>query len=135
MSQRALMIGYGSIGQRHTRVLEALGYEVTVVSQRGVGDGRAVYRDIPARRLDEFGYAVVANGTVRHAISLAELAQMGFRGRVLVEKPMFAAPTALPQHDFERSGVGYNLRFHTAVKALRQAIADRAVQMAHLYVG
>ena len=134
MSRRALVIGYGSIGQRHARVLENLGFEVAVVSRRGNGEGRIVYRDIP-QELCGFGYAVVANETARHAVSLEELSRMGFRGRVLIEKPLFAVPTALAAYEFEKAGVGYNLRFHPAVKALRQAIAGRALQMAHLYVG
>ena len=33
---RALVIGYGSIGQRHVRVLEDLGHEVAVASRRAV---------------------------------------------------------------------------------------------------
>jgi predicted dehydrogenase len=134
MSCRALVIGYGSIGQRHARVLQSLGLQVAVVSRRSIGDGHVVYGDLPAG-LHDFSYAVVADETARHAVSLEELSRRAFRGRVLVEKPLFAAPTALPPHKFERAGVGYNLRFHPAVKVLRQSIAGRALQMAHLYVG
>jgi predicted dehydrogenase len=135
MSRRSLVIGYGSIGQRHARVLESLGHEVAIVSRRGIGDGRIVYRDLPEQHVHEFGYAVVANETACHADSIEDLARTGFRGGVLVEKPLFAEPMALPQHKFEKAGVGYNLRFHPAIKALRLAIAGRALQMAHLYVG
>jgi len=135
MSRRALVIGYGSIGQRHARVLEWLGLEVAIVSRRGIGEGRTVYGDLPAEHLHNFDYVVVANETARHADSLAGLAQMNFRGGVLVEKPLFAARRGLPQYRFAKAGVGYNLRFHPVVNALRQAIAGRAVQMAHLYVG
>src|SRR5689334_1222422 len=116
MSRRALVIGYGSIGQRHVRVLETLELEVAVVSRRGIGDGRIVYGNLPAQHLHDFDYVVVANETARHAVSFEELSRMGFRGRVLVEKPLFAAPTELPPHKFEKAGVGYNLRFHPAVR-------------------
>lgn len=134
MSRRALVIGYGSIGQRHARVLESLGLEVAIVSRRDIGGGRLVYRD-PPQVFHEFGYVVVANETAYHANSLLNLVQSGFHGSVLVEKPLFAKPTALPSHNFEKAGVGYNLRFHPALRALRGAISGRALQMAHLYVG
>ena len=37
-SERALVLGYGSIGERHSRVLSALGLDVAVVSRRDLGD-------------------------------------------------------------------------------------------------
>ena len=56
-------------------------------------------------------------------------------GDVLVEKPLFAAARELPRHGFRNAGVGYNLRFHPAVRAMREALSDRNVQMAELSVG
>jgi predicted dehydrogenase len=63
------------------------------------------------------------------------VAQSGHAGWVLVEKPLFAVPSPLPAHGFRGAGVGYNLRFHPAVRALRAALAGRTTQMADLHVG
>src|SRR5262249_8659529 len=82
-----------------------------------------------------FNYVVVADETARHADSLAQVAESGHRGYVLVEKPLFAEPAAIPGHRFQRAGVGYNLRFHPAVRALRAALAGRGAQIADLHVG
>lgn len=136
MTARALVIGYGSIGQRHAQVLEDIGFTVAVVSRRGEAGGRCVFGDISsALSGGQFECAVVSDETARHADSLAALACAGFRGAVLVEKPLFAWPEPLPAHEFVRSGVGYNLRFHPAVQALRGALNNRHAQMAHFYVG
>jgi predicted dehydrogenase len=136
MSIQALVIGFGSIGARHAGVLEALGATVAAVSRRGAADGRPVYRALTeAFAAGPFDYAVVADETARHGETLAALAAHGFAGRVLVEKPLFADPAALPAHDFASAGVGYNLRFHPAVIALRDALAGRTIQMADFHVG
>lgn len=131
--ERALIIGFGSIGQRHARVLEGLGYAVSVLSRRNEGGGRSVVASLDeAAAMD---YVVVANETAQHGVTLDELAARGFAGTVLVEKPLFAAPRPLPPTSFRRIGVGYNLRFHPAVRAMREALCGRVVQMAELSVG
>ncbi len=136
MSGRGLVIGYGSIGERHARVLEALGFAVSVVSRRREGGGRAVFASMDeAQSAGPADYVVVADETGRHAETLAGLAASGHRGSVLVEKPLFAAASPLPAHRFGRAGVGYNLRFHPALRALRAALAGRPVQMANFYAG
>jgi len=114
-------------------VLEGLGYEVLVLSRRGEGGGRPVVASLGEAAA--MGYVVVANETARHGATLDGLAAIGFAGDVLVEKPLFAAPAPLPRHGFRRAGVGYNLRFHPAVRAMREALAGRVVQMAELSVG
>src|SRR5690242_10170967 len=110
---RALLIGYGSIGMRHAQVLEDLSFEVVVVSRRGESGGRTVFVDLSsALSHASYDYAIVADETVKHAGSLADLVCADFQGAVLVEKPLFARPEPLPDHEFKRAGVGYNLRFH-----------------------
>jgi predicted dehydrogenase len=136
MSMRALVIGFGSIGARHAGVLEELGATVSAVSRRGAAGGRPVYRTlIEALAAGPFDYAVVADETARHHETLAALAAHGFAGRVLVEKPLFATPESLPAYGFRSAGMGYNLRFHPAVIALREALAGRKIHMADFHVG
>ena len=136
MTRRGLVIGYGSIGERHARVLETLGFVVSVVSRRGESGGRPVFTTL-VQALDTGGFetVVIANETARHAAVLEELAASGYSGFVLVEKPLFADPAPMPIHEFRGAGVGYNLRFHPVVQVLRNALAGRVVQMANLYVG
>lgn len=133
---RALVVGYGSIGQRHARVLAGIGCEVAVVSRRAVDHPR-VHGGLPAALAAcEPAYVVVADRTAEHRDTLAVLATQGYCGRVLVEKPLFGAPAALPEHRFAFSGVAYNLRFHPLVQHLRELLRiDERVVSANFYVG
>src|SRR5207249_225364 len=127
---------YGSVGERHARALDGLGFAVSVVSRRREGGGRPVFTALAdACASGRFDHAVVADETARHAATLSDLAASGHDGFVLVEKPLFAAQSALPAHRFRRAGVGYNLRFLPVVQALRAALAGGPVQMANFYVG
>jgi predicted dehydrogenase len=136
MTRLGLVIGYGSIGERHARVLEAFDFEVCVVSRRGQSGGRPVFATVTeACAAQRFDHVVVADETARHEATLAQLAISGHDGFVLVEKPLFARRAPLPTHRFRGAAVGYNLRFHPVVLALRSAVSGRSVQMANFYVG
>jgi predicted dehydrogenase len=136
MTQRGLVIGYGSIGERHARVLERLGITVSIASRRNECGGRPVFSSFDAAQdSGPFDYIMVANETARHAETLARIAVAGHDGLVLVEKPLFSEKAHLPAHRFRRAAVGYNLRFHPVVQALRTALAGRRVQIANIYVG
>lgn len=121
-SQKALVIGYGSAGQRHAALLRGLGLEVGVVSRRPLpdGSGDATLESGLARLAPD--YVVVADETARHAETLERLAAGGFGGRVLVEKPLFDRALPLPANRFAGLAVAYQLRFHPAVAALRDAL-------------
>jgi len=134
---RALVAGYGSIGRRHGDVLESLGCETAVLSRRAEAIGERTAFATLAEALESHrpDYVVVADETSRHHATLSALAEAGFGGRVLVEKPLFAAPAALPDNGFAALGVGYNLRFHPAVQALRAALGNRPALTVEASVG
>ena len=123
-STRALIVGYGSIGRRHGEVLDSLRCDTAVLSRRvdAVVDRPAFGTLEEALAEHHPTYIVVADETSRHAETICALTQCGYDGRVLVEKPLFAQPSAVPENAFAALGVGYNLRFHPAVQALRQAL-------------
>ncbi|KAG0163608.1 hypothetical protein DFQ28_005855 [Apophysomyces sp. BC1034] len=121
---RILVIGYGSIGARHSRIAASLGMEVACVSSNA---------DCPYprfKRIDEaqsaFGpqHVIVANPTARHTGVVNELAHTGFNGNVLVEKPVYGGSDERANVDGMRVYVAYNLRFHPLVQALRERIHD-----------
>src|SRR5262245_51763367 len=105
----------GSIGTRHAGVLQQIGRSVSRVSRRGGGDHVSLGEALAANTPD---YVVIANETSAHTDTLAALAAAEFRGRVLVEKPLFARPAAIPRHGFKDLLVGYNLRFHPVLQKL-----------------
>ena len=134
-SERALVLGYGSIGERHSRVLSALGLDVAVVSRRDLGDVTCYPTVAAALTAAPAGYAVVATETAAHRDGLAALAAAGFDGRVLVEKPLFDDAYALDDFGFAGLSVGYNLRFHPLLQRLKQELAGRRAISAQVYVG
>ena len=132
---RALVIGYGSIGQRHARILANLGLSTAVVSRRQV-DAETVFSGI-AEGVEEFkpDYVIVASRTNEHAGDIETLAATGFSGVVLVEKPLFMTMGSMPANQFARCHVAYNLRFHPLMQALRRHLGGRAVYAAHCHAG
>mgnify|MGYP001186779255 FL=1 len=131
--ERALIVGSGSIGIRHRSVLEGLGVDVRMLSRRpGVGDFVDV---VEAVGLFGPGYVVVATEPDDHVAALDRLAEAGFAGRILVEKPFAERTVEDPSDRFDWVGVGYNLRFHPAVLALRTAIAGQRVMSVQGRVG
>jgi predicted dehydrogenase len=128
----AIVIGLGSIGQRHVRVLREIGHTVATVSRRSGGDHASI---ADALRKAHPGYAVVATETSDHADALAELAAADFRGTVLVEKPIFSQAAPAPNYPFANLSVGYNLRFHPVMTALAERLRGRRVITVSAYVG
>ena len=63
-----IVIGLGSIGQRHARVLREIGHTVATTSRRGGGDHVSI---ADAVRNTHPGYAVIATETSGHADALA----------------------------------------------------------------
>lgn len=131
-STKAVVVGLGSIGTRHARILRELGLEVATVSRREGGDYGSIAQAIAAARPD---YVVIATETARHAANLQELAEAGFPGKVLVEKPLFATPAPPLKYPFAHVSVGYNLRFHPVMTALAERLRGRDVITVAAYVG
>lgn len=131
----ALVVGYGSIGARHVRILREEGSHVGVVSRRALDEKMLFSSVAEGLREHRPDYVVVANRTVEHRDTVAELATAGFRGTVLVEKPLFATATNIPQNAFAKLLVAYNLRFHPGVQALQRAIEGERVISVQAYVG
>ena len=135
MTEACLVVGYGSIGARHARLLRALGRPTAVVSARPV-DFAPRYADLAAAlEAERPDYLVVANDTASHHGTLEQLAALGFEGTVLVEKPLFERPRPLPENRFRALYVGYNLRFHPVVRRLAQALDGGSVLSVQAYVG
>ena len=135
MTAGALVIGHGSIGARHARLLRELGCRTAVVSRREVEEHPRYGSLEEALRAETPDYVVVANETAHHVSTLEALARAGFEGRVLVEKPLASGGFALPSHRFAAAFVGYQLRFHPVLRALRSRLAGQKILSAQAYVG
>lgn len=132
----ALIIGMGSIGERHARVLRGLGADVIAVSRRPSSGSLRTHTDISTALRDaKPDVAVIADETVRHRQTLGALRMSGFTGPVLVEKPVFDRPAAGDEQNAGPTFVGYNLRFHPLAQTLRRWLKGKRVITATLHVG
>lgn len=132
---KALVVGYGSIGARHARLLRDLNCAVAVVSRREI-DHTPRYPTVAAALAQERPeYVVIANRTSEHASALHALQAGGFNGPILVEKPLFDMPGKLPDGIGRNVYVAYNLRFHPVLQLLRDRLAGERPVSAHAYVG
>ncbi len=130
-----VIMGVGSIGSRHARILRELGCNISVVTSRELDEWQCHKNLDTALAMSNPDYVVLANRTSDHYSALERLAQLGYAGLVLVEKPLFHAPLALPLNRFTGLFVAYNLRFHPVLQKLRSVIRDETVVCANIYAG
>lgn len=121
---KVLVIGCGSIGQRHARLLTELGCQVAVVSHRSI-DFVPHYFDLTQALFNwQPQYVVVANRTSEHCQTIESLVHHGFKGRLLVEKPILDRTSMFPDNNFSLSAVAYNLRCHPLLAKLKSLLDD-----------
>jgi len=133
---KALVIGYGSIGQRHARILGELGCRVAVVSRRSIPFSPcfSTLKDGLTGWCPD--YVVVASRTNEHLKSVQDLARYGFQGRVLMEKPLFDKVSEIPSHVFTHAAVAYNLRCHPLIMELKEMLKPPVrIITANIHVG
>jgi predicted dehydrogenase len=131
----AIVVGYGSIGRRHARVLNELGCDTGVVSRRAVDFAprfATISEALSARAVD---YVVVANETSAHGAAVEELLARGYAGKLLIEKPLAEMSAAALAAPFQLAAVGYNLRFHPVMVALADAVAGQRLLAMQAYCG
>ena len=129
----ALVIGQGSAGRRHARVLAEIGLSVSTVSRRpGAGQFASIAEAAAAVKP---AYLVVATETADHARVLAEFSEFANSTKVLVEKPLFGACPDTALSAFTEIQVGFPLRLHSGLRKLRTEIADQTVVSAQIYCG
>lgn len=132
---RALVVGFGSIGQRHSRILKEMGHEVAVVTSQSVHSHKTFASLSSALDLFNPAYVVVASVTSRHASDLTDLASKGFTGRVLIEKPLCVDTSQVPSNTAMSVHVGYNLRYLPVIQRLRELTTHEQIVSLSAYNG
>lgn len=126
-SLKALIIGYGSIGQRHARLLTELGLNTACVTEQQK-TAHHPFRDISmALGTWRPDYVVIASPTTRHASDLNSVLEAKFQGPILIEKPIFSDIAAFAKPLTDSMFVGYNLRFLDAVAQLKGMLTNQQV--------
>jgi len=108
---KCLIVGYGSIGKKHSHVLHDLQCDVDLVTSQMTNDFSCYSSIQQAFENNSYDYVVIANETYLHFSALTTLIKLRFQGIVLVEKPLFSTKEILPENKFKKLLVAYNLRF------------------------
>jgi len=130
-----LVIGGGSIGQRHLRnLLTVPGLTVEACTRNAaVGStlGVRTYRALADAWESRPAAAVIANVTNEHVPTALAAAERGCH--LLIEKPLSHALEGIAELKEARDRrklivlVGCNMRFHPALRAVKQALDEKAV--------
>ena len=133
---RVLIIGFGSIGQRHYHILSDLvGQEnITVISKQDLPhiNAYSTLKDTP--NLNNYDYIVIASETHLHYEQLTHLCSHTKDKIILVEKPLF--DKVHEKLDCKNTVLtAYNMRFHPVIQKLKALIADKPVYATHIYCG
>lgn len=132
---RCLIVGYGSIGARHAKLLSQKGQEVACVTHRTNIPFRVFQKLEEAIEKVHPDLIIVSNATIDHKITWDQLNDLHYNGRVLIEKPLFAnLPSNVHMPSFT-AFVGYNLRFHPLVKRVKTLLEQRDIFSAQFFVG
>ncbi len=131
---KVLVIGFGSIGQRHVKNFSSLGADVRVLSRR-IFEDLSSYSDLDeAIKVFNPTHIVIANETSEHGPTLQTLREKT-AAAILVEKPLYAFLPSKPLKNSDNVFVAYNLRFHPLVIKLKDALHGKNIVSWHAYVG
>ena len=131
----ALIIGYGSIGARHARLLKSMGHDVACVT-RNRECPFPTYPNVKAALEKTAPWlTVISTATVEHEANLKALLKAGFKGRILVEKPLFERVHDITPAPGDNVFVAYNLRFHPMVRRTRELLTGQKILNARFAVG
>ncbi len=133
----SLVVGGGSIGQRHARVLSEIDACARVVFVSNRTDlGYPTHSSVnDALEHYEIDYVVVATETARHRQAIEALVSAGYRGTTLIEKPAALGNDDFDFAQFSRVGVAYNLRFHPLLQELKTRLGGEKILSVEAYAG
>lgn len=132
---KSIVVGYGSIGAQHSRILLEMGCPTKVVSRRNIGFSHTFSSIEKALEGEKVELVVVASKTKEHLRDLHTLKESGYNGFILIEKPLFQNYTEISEKYFNQIFVAYNLRFHPVVQKLRQCLTSEKIISVQVYVG
>ena len=135
MSVSALIIGHGSIGQRHAKILNEIreiSHVFVLSSQNGLSYN--LIKSLEEIPLLNPKYVVIASPTNNHFFHLKFLEKHLNGCKILVEKPIFDKKKSLSIRNNEVF-VGYNLRFHPMLSKIKKAISGRKLWNIQIFCG
>jgi predicted dehydrogenase len=127
---KILVIGFGSIGQRHYKNLNSLGYKNLTVydtDEKKVKSQKSKIKSLEREVLENFDVAFICNPSHKHVEAALKCAEAGLH--LFIEKPLsynlkgIAKLEALCRKKRLINMVACNMRFHSALQFAKRYIA------------
>lgn len=132
---RILIIGYGSIGKRHARLLADMGHSVSCMTSNNECPFPVASNMEEALSSSSPEAVIISNRTMDHLGTLQVLRSSGYSGPVLVEKPLFTKVVSDDTLGGDNVYVAYNLRYHAIVQRCREILDGKTIYSAQFHVG
>lgn len=120
---KVLIIGYGSVGQKHAKILKKLNCEIAVLTKQKkipfkiIKDKKEVINYNP-------DYIIISNNTSNH-IEYANFLEKNLKNKIiLIEKPISNKYKKIKLKK-NKYIVGYNLRFHPLIQFIKKKIIKK----------
>ncbi len=135
MSKIALVIGYGSIGKKHAKILKSLKEvdEVVVLTSQKKIPYRKISSLHEIKKINPF-YIIIATSTDKHYEQLRFLEKNFSKKKILVEKPLFEKTFNLKIKK-NKVFIGYNLRFSPLIIFIKKVLKKINVVFVSVYCG
>lgn len=133
---KVLIIGFGSIGKRHSKILADFTEveRVELVTRQEIKEFKTYKRLEEVERLEDYDYFVISSETYRHYENLDYINTRVKEKTILVEKPLFHE-----YFDFEETNnrifVAYNLRFHPVINKIKNKVRKEDILYSNIIAG
>ncbi len=130
-----LIVGYGSIGARHARLLEEQGHDLHAVTNNSECPYPTSVSVKEALQIFTPDGVIISTPTSAHHKTLVELENASYSGKILVEKPLFDAFQTFTPANATSIHVAYNMRYHPVILRARDLLQNKSIYSAQFHVG
>lgn len=132
MKKKILIVGFGSIGKRHYKILSKK-HEVFIITKQKIKK-KNFYSSFKKVEGLKFEYIIISNETYKHYKSLLEIRKYFKNTKILIEKPIF---NKIPKKNISNKKifVGYNFRFHDQISFLKKYVKNKKINKIFIECG
>jgi len=132
---KAVVIGYGSIGRKHLKILSEMEEleELFVLSKQEKVPYEAINQIESVLKIDP-DYVIVSSPTSLHYEQLKFLDKNLQGKKILVEKPLFSNLEDIEIKN-NRVYIDYNLRFNPVIQSVKEIIRNQVIYSVNVFCG
>lgn len=129
---KVLLIGIGSISKKYKLILKSKNIKFVNISSKLVNHFFLTNKDFTKLSSNKI---IICNKTFDHIKTLKSINKYGFKGHILIEKPLFGLRQSYRPKNFEKIFVVYNLRFLELIIDLKKKLKNKNILSVLCYTG